>query len=174
MAGRHRGFGIVFYPESAPENFREIISSWNVPGLLAIHDKDEDTKTHAHLLLMFGGMKSLSQVRTLAQQLASSLVEPVHDLRGAARYLGHLDQPEKHFYGVEVVESFSGASIPELMAATGNPGPDVQRMIREQGWVSYAQLMDYCQDDKIEWWSWCSSHSVFLCAYMRSLEWESR
>jgi hypothetical protein len=168
MAARHRGFMYVFYPESAPDNFREMIASWNVPAMLAFHDRDEGKKPHYHLLLTFGSMKSLSQVHELVDQLGSKVVEPAYDIRASARYLGHLDQPEKFQYGMAVVEGFSGAPVLDLMAPVGDPSPEILAFIRDQGIVEYSKLIDYCLDERMEWYHWASTHSIFLCSYLRS------
>lgn len=173
MAGRHRGFNFVFYPESAPEGFRELIASWNVPALLALHDKDKepdgtDKKPHYHLLLTFAGMKSFSQVHELVDQLGSKVVEPAYDIRASARYLGHLDQPEKFQYGVAVIEAFSGQSVADLTAPIGDPSPEIIAFVREQGIVEYSKLIDYCLNGRPEWYRYASTHSIYLVAYLRS------
>lgn len=173
MTARHRCFNAVFYPESAPEGFRELIESWHVPGLLALHDKDvepggEPKKPHYHLLLTFGGKKSFNQVHELVDQLGSKVVEAAYDLRASARYLAHLDQPDKYQYGLEVLEAFSGASVPELTAALGDPSPEIMAWVREQGIVEYSKLIDYCLDERLDWYVWCRSHTVYLCGYLMS------
>ena len=173
MAGRHRGFMHVFYPESAPDNFREIISSWNVPALLVLHDKDKDPdgsekKAHYHLLLTFGGMKSLAQVHALVDELGSKVLEPSWDIHGSARYLAHLDHPDKFQYGVGAIEAFSGQSVADLVAPIADPSPEIMAYVREHKIVEYSHLIDYCLDEKLEWYRWASGHSIFLCHYFRS------
>lgn len=169
MSGRHRGFNAVFYPESAPEGFRELIESWRVPALLAFHDRDSDKKAHYHLLLTFSGMKSLKQVHELTDQLGSKTVQPSYDVRASARYLAHLDQAEKYQYGLGVIEAFSGASVSDLTAPVGDPSPEILAFVRQQGLTEYAKLIDYCLDMRPEWYRWASGHSLFLCAYLRSV-----
>jgi len=163
----------VFYPESAPDGFRDLIGSWNVPALLALHDQDvekdgEPKKPHYHLLLMFSGLKTLKQVHALTDQLGSKVVQPAYDVRGSARYLAHLDQPEKYQYGVGVLEGFSGAPVLDLTQPVGNPFAEIMGFIRDQGVVEYSKLIDYCLDHKPEWSPWASTHSIYLCAYLRS------
>jgi len=173
MVGRYRSFVAVFYPESAPENFLDLIGGWNVPALLVLHDKDklpdgEDKKSHYHLLLMFGGKKSLNQVHELVDQLGSKRVQPAYDVRGSARYLAHLDDPDKYQYGIEALESFAGASALELAAPVGDPSPEIIAWVRDQGIVEYSKLIDYCLDERLDWYGWASSHSIFLCHYLQS------
>lgn len=165
---RHRTFIGVFYPESAPEAYRDIISGWAVPALLVLHDRDEGKKPHYHVMLMFTSMHSLAQVRGMMQELGSEVVQPAYDTRGAARYLVHLDHADKYQYALEAVEAFSGASVPDLLAPIGDPSPEILAFVRDQGIIEYAALVDYCLDQRQDWYRWASGHSIFLCAYLRS------
>lgn len=64
-----------FYPDSAPENWREIINSWLVDCLVSpLHDSDvnEDgtpKKPHWHGILFFDSVKSFEQVQELVAPL---------------------------------------------------------------------------------------------------------
>jgi hypothetical protein len=174
MAGRHRSFNSVFYPESAPANFREIITSWNVPALLVLHDKDKeadgsDKKPHYTLLLMFAGLKSLGQVHELTDLLGSKQLQPSYDMRASARYLAHLDQPEKFQYGVGALEAFTGASVPDLTAPISDPTPDILTFVRDQGLSEYSALVDYCQDHHVDWLKEVKGHTMFWCGYFASV-----
>ena len=50
------------YPESAPENWREILADLHIPVLISpLHDKDvtpdgEIKKAHYHVIIMYGGV----------------------------------------------------------------------------------------------------------------------
>jgi len=167
--GRHRTFNAVFYPESAPENFREIIDDWKVPALLALHDQDQDKKPHYHLTLLFTRQKTLAQVHALVDQLGSSVVQPAYDTRASCRYLAHLDHPEKFQYGVGVLESFAGASVPDLTQPAGDPSLEILAWIRDQGVIEYSDLIHYCADHRQDWYRWAAGHSIYLCAYLRSI-----
>lgn len=173
MADRHRAFNAVFYPESAPENFREIVAGWKVPALMVLHDQDLDEhglpkKPHYHLLLSFEGKKSIPQIRTMIHELGSEVVQPSYDLRGSARYLLHLDQPDKHQYPFAALESFSGAPALDLTAPAGDPSPEILAWIRDQGVVEYADLIHYCLDQRPEWYRWARGNSIFFAHYFRS------
>lgn len=66
---RVRNFATVVYPESAPENWQDILSRHCVPAFISpLHDKDinptgEPKKPHYHVVLMFEGKKSLEHQR---------------------------------------------------------------------------------------------------------------
>lgn len=179
MAQRQRAFNCVFYPESAPDDFREKISEWHVPALLILHDKDKeadgsDKKPHYHLLLTFSSLHSLSQVHELIDQLGSKTVQPSYDLKASARYLLHLDHPDKYQYPFSALESFSGAAALDMTAPIGDPSPEVVAWIREQGITEYFKLIDYCLDEKMEWYPWCRNHTMFLRGYLDSTRYFKR
>lgn len=173
MADRHRAFIGVFYPESAPENWRSIVDEWHVPALVILHDQDVDEhgeakKPHYHLLMYFEGKKSLIQVKNLLAELGSGVVQPSYDLRGSARYLLHLDTPDKHRYPVEAIEAFSGAPVMDLTAPMGDPSPEILEWVREQGITEYSTLVFYSLDKRPDWYRWVRSNSVFFGYFFRS------
>jgi len=172
MASRHRGFNSVFYPESAPENWREIVTGWHVPALAILHDR-EDKKPHYHLLLMFSSMKSLPQVHNLTDKLGSKELQPSYDIRGSARYLLHLDHADKFQYPFAALEAFSGAEALELTEPVGDPSPDIIAFVREQGIMEYSDLIHYCLDIKPEWYIWARSHTQFLLGYFTSVRYKA-
>lgn len=64
---RGRNFATMVYPESAPENWREILAGYFIPAFISpLHDKDknptgEPKKPHHHVMLMFEGKKAMSR-----------------------------------------------------------------------------------------------------------------
>ena len=64
---RYRNFWTVFYEDSAPDDWQQIISDWHVPVFVSHHDQDisangEPKKPHYHVMIMFDGVKSNKQV----------------------------------------------------------------------------------------------------------------
>ena len=114
---RYRNFATVVYPESAPENWLEIIAESKTPVFVSpIHDKDinpngEPKKTHYHVMSMNEGKKSKEQMIEFFSSFGGVGCEVVNSLRGYARYLCHLDNPEKAQYNPEDVKAFGGAVI---------------------------------------------------------------
>lgn len=50
---RNRIFATVIYPESAPENFKDIISDWHIEAFLSpLHDKDINATGEAKNLII--------------------------------------------------------------------------------------------------------------------------
>ena len=92
---RSRNFATVVYPESAPNDWQEILSSHFVPSFVSpLHDKDknptgEDKKPHYHVVVMFEGKKSDEQVKEVFDSIGGVGLEKVQSIRGYARYLCH-------------------------------------------------------------------------------------
>ncbi|MDF9633724.1 Rep family protein, partial [Bacillus cereus] len=74
---RTRNWTFIVYPESTPENWREIINDLHTPWIESpLHDKDvnpdgEIKKPHWHVTMMFSNKKSYEQIREITFQLRS-------------------------------------------------------------------------------------------------------
>lgn len=118
---RLRVFATILWKESVTENFIQIIDDWHVPAFLSpLHDKDmkEDgtlKKEHWHLMVMFDGKKSDDQVRELFSTVGGVGLERIQSGIGMARYLIHLDNPEKYQYNRSDVTCFGGADYEEYI-----------------------------------------------------------
>lgn len=114
---RGRIWQIVFYPESCPENYEDIIYNWHIPACLSpLHDPrnnkkgigETEGKLHYHLNIFFDGNKSYEQVLTLAEQLNTKRIIRVENGRAMTRYLIHLDDPDKEQFNLESIKAFAG------------------------------------------------------------------
>lgn len=179
--GRARNFATVVYPESAPEDFLSIIGQFCIPVFVSpLHDQDlnptgEPKKPHYHVLFAFEGKKSVEQVQVYVDQINGVGVEIVGSLRGYARYLCHLDNPEKHQYAVDDVRSFAGA---DYIDAIGLP-TDKYKMLREMVEFcddndvdSFADLADYASNNRSDWFRiLADSGTIFMTHYLKSKHW---
>ena len=135
---RYRNFATVIYPESAPTEWRDTLSILAIPGFLSpYHDKDtnptgEPKKPHYHLMLMFDGKKSKTQVKEIFDKVGGVGLEIINSARGYARYLCHLDNPEKVQYNTDDVTCLAGADYQNLIGTSA----DKNRSILE--------MMDFC------------------------------
>ncbi|MEL1068170.1 Rep family protein, partial [Campylobacter coli] len=64
---RTRNWTFFVYPESAPENWRDVLNEMHIPWIESpLHDKDVDSngeleKAHWHILILFASKKSYEQ-----------------------------------------------------------------------------------------------------------------
>lgn len=117
---RFRNFSCIVYPDSAPENFMELIDRLHIPAFVSpLHEPDEesDFKPHYHVVLMNEGKKNVEQFRKICMSFGGVRMEVVNSIRGMARYLCHLDNPEKTQYATCDVKSFGGADYDDMCAS---------------------------------------------------------
>lgn len=114
-SGRTRNFATIMYLDSAPDNWREIISDWMIPVFVSpYHDKDfnpdgSKKEPHYHIQVMFDSVKTVGQAKELFATINGRGVEVINSTRSYARYLCHLDHPDKAQYNIKDVLSFCGA-----------------------------------------------------------------
>ena len=183
-AQRYRNFAAVLYPESAPENWRAIIGEWKVPVFVSpLHDRDVDPqqqpkKPHYHVLLAFDVVKTPDQARELFDQIGAVGCEIVQSLRGYARYLCHLDNPEKAQYPQDDVICYGGADFSVAIGLPTDKYKAIGEMIdwcTENGCISYAQLLEHARLFHMDWFRvLCDSATVVMKEYLKSKEWEQR
>lgn len=177
---------IIFYPESAPENFLEVIQSWRAKYWLSpIHDKDVDAngvpkKEHYHLVLKFSSKKSVNQIQELSNQLSSVHVDWVHcyvpELRGMIRYLVHFDDANKAPYSLNDIRFGCGADLMDYFTDASDTDYCVAEMMKyidESETASFAQLSRYAANNRPDWFRVLTSkRTVFISAYCKSVSWE--
>lgn len=147
---RTRNYACVIYPDSVPDNWHEIIDSWHVPVFVSpLHDQDfnptgEHKEAHWHVMLMFDNVKTEAQARELFAQINGKGCEVIKSIRSYARYLCHLDNPEKSRYPVDKVLSFSGADYLECISSLAD---------KVDGIKAIQHIVDL--NDVISYWDLC-------------------
>ena len=178
---RTKNFATVVYPESCPENWLEVLGELLIPCFVSpLHDKDfnpngEPKKSHYHVLFRFDGVKTLEQVKEILPKIGGVGCEPVNSIRGYARYLCHLDNPEKAQYDTAKVRCFCGADYID----TVNLITDKYKVITEildycdQNKIySYRNLVQYCRVNRPEWFRvLCDNGSYVVLEYLKSAQW---
>ena len=181
---RKRNFATVVYPESAPDEWRQILRGYFVPAFVSpLHDKDinatgEPKKPHYHVLLMFEGKKSEDQVKAIFDSIGGVGLEKVEALRGYARYLCHLDNPEKAQYNPSDVESIGGSDYSYTIGIVADKYKAVREMIsfcKANEIVSYAELLEYAAIEQDTWFRvLCDNGTVVMKEYLKSISWGHR
>lgn len=181
---RTRIFATVVYPESAPEDWRERLDGEHVKAMVSpLHCLDtlptgEVKKAHYHVLWRYEGVKTPAQAQELVDLIGGAgAVEIVADYRGYARYLCHLDSPDKAQYDPEDVQCFGGEDWAEVALSeaerTDAQLDEIEDWIDETGCVSYVALCRYARRSRPDWTRCIRSHTVHLSALIRSAYWES-
>lgn len=180
--GRTRVFAVVVYPDSAPEDWQERLTQEHVSAFISpLHDRDENPdgtqkKPHWHVMLMFEGVKSREQVDALLDRvLGENRVkhyETVNSTRGYARYLCHMDNPEKAQYDRADVVSLSGADYDEVISLPSDDWAvldEIFEYLENTGERYYSRFMAYCRAERRDWWKLLiQRHSYVVVSWMKS------
>lgn len=181
---RTRNFACVLYPESAPDNWQDIIAELKIPFLISpLHDKDinpggEPKKPHRHIIACFEGKKSIEQVKNVFETFGGVGCEPIQSIRGYARYLCHLDNPEKAQYDTSEVLQFGGADYVSTIGLPTDKYKAIREMMaycKDNNIVSYAELLDIAAETHFDWFRvLCDNGTVVIKEYLKSLAWTSQ
>lgn len=178
---RTRNFATVVYPESAPEDWQEILSQHFVPAFISpLHENDfnptgEPKKPHYHVVIMFDGKKTIEQAKEVLESIGGVGCEVVKSIRGYARYLCHLDNPEKAQYEASQVRSLCGADYMSTIGlaidkyiAIG----EMQDFCEKYNVISFYALSKYARLHRPDWHRiLCDCGAVYMREYLKSKQW---
>lgn len=180
--GRTRSWATVVYPESAPEGWAAILAEKCIPCFISpLHDRDinatgEPKKPHYHVLFMFEGVKEKDQVQEIVSLIGGVGCEKVASTRGYARYLCHLDNPDKAQYDSGDVVACAGLDYLDIIGLASDKYvalEEMQDFVDTQGIISFAALCRYARAERRDWWRiLCDCGSVQMKEYIKSVKWE--
>lgn len=178
---RARNYACVVYPESAPENWQEILAGHFVPAFVSpLHDQDIDPqnqpkKPHYHIMLMFDGKKSLEQAEEVFSSIGGVGCEVVKSIRGYARYLCHLDNPEKVQYDPGGVRCICGCDYINTIGLALDKYIAIAEMMDfcdESKVVSFYLLAKYARHNRSDWFRiLCDNSAIFMREWLQSRQW---
>lgn len=177
---RTRNWTIVVYPESAPENWRDILDDFHIEWVESpLHDKDMNAdntvkKPHWHILLMFGAIKSYEQVKELTDKLTAPIPERCHNSKAMVRYMVHMDNPEKYQYDKADIKAHGGVDLAELLRPSSSERYELIKemivYIRDNNVTEFQDLMDYACANEFERWFplLCDNSAYVVGQYIKS------
>ena len=161
---KRREYAFLLYPDSCVPDWLEIMKQLQQPFFVILHDKDMEPngalkKPHYHVMIMFGNPRVESTVKRINLMCGGNgHFEQILSRRGYARYLCHLDNPEKYQYTPEAVRAFYGAdyskeamSVMQRRNLDDDMFYDIIEFCKDNHVIAYYQLMDYCMKHKREW-----------------------
>ena len=174
---KKRNWGAVVYPESAPEDWKEILKLKGLTFAVSpLHDKDinptgESKKEHYHIIICFSGPTTDKTVNDIMTELNQPIAIPLESVRGYYRYFTHKDNPEKYQYKDTDIELFNGFDVTDVLNnfEVYEYLKAIQLLILENDITEYSELMDFLMsNDYMEMWNVASSHTLFLNTYITS------
>ena len=183
-SNRVRNYATVVYPESAPDNWQCILADMCIPCFISpLHDQDVDPggepkKPHHHVMIMFDGVKTREQAQEVFDQIGGVGNETVQSIRGYARYLCHLDNPEKAQYSPDDVLAYGGADYITTIGLVTDKYKAIGEMMDfcvNNGVFGYATLLMWCRANNPGWFRvLCDNGSFVMKEFLKSLKWESQ
>lgn len=181
VAKRTRNFATVVYPDSAPEDWQETLSGHFIPTFISpLHDKDknptgEDKKPHYHIMIMFDNVKTNEQAKAIFDLIGGVGCEVVNSIRGYARYLCHLDNPEKVQYPTDQVRALGGADYFRVIDLPTDRYEIIAQMmdyIDLHNVYDVRTLMRYARNERPDWYrSLCDNSMLVIKEYLKSAYW---
>lgn len=179
---RTRNYGTVVYPESAPENWQNILAEQFIPALISpLHNQDtnpdnnEPKKAHYHVMIMFDSVKTKDQAIEVFNLIGGVGCEIIQSRRGYARYMCHMDNPEKFQYKQDDVRALGGADYIDIIGLVTDKYKAIGEMIdycQEYNIYSYSDLLEYCRMERFDWFRvLCDNGTVVMKEYLKSRSW---
>lgn len=177
-SGRTRSWTFIVYPESAPENWRDIIDNEHIQWVESpLHDKDinangEPKKPHWHVLVMYESVKTYEQVKELTDKLHTPAPQKCNGAKGLVRYMAHLDNPEKVQYDRHQIIGHGGADVSELLRPSASESLALQAemidFIVKYDVSEYIDLVVYARMNRPEWFEELSCRSFNIVQIIKS------
>lgn len=176
-----RNWACLVYPDSAPENWIDILKKTGVPiAISPLHDMDEsesedtENKPHYHVIMAYGsGTVTENTVKNITESLNAPKPTRLGSVRGYFEYFTHKNDPEKYQYDESEIKTLNGFRIINYLdlsrAETDEIKLSIQSLIRRKNIIEYRQLCDYLQDREmyVEYGVVIRS-TIHFTAYLRS------
>ena len=182
---RTRNWTFILYPESAPENWKEILQETGCPiAISPLHDLDvnptgEIKKPHYHIIICFGNTTTFNVVNNLCEQLNQPIPKKVLSVKGIYRYLTHEDNPEKEHYNKEDIQTLNGFDVDQFITMTTSERltyfKAIFTLIKENKITEYSDLIDYLTKNELnEFLSLVCGNTMLFNAYLKSKHFKIR
>lgn len=176
---KKRYWAFVLYPESAPENWKDLLQQTGLSICVSpLHDKDIDPtgqlkKSHYHIILCFSGPTTENVVKRITDSLGQPKPIALEQVRGYFRYLTHKDNPDKYQYNekdITTINDFDIDNYNDLSVSQINAiKKDIQNLIRTNNIIEYSDLLDYLLDnDLFSYLDVAQNHTILFNTYITS------
>lgn len=168
----------VVYEDSVSPDYMAYLRDLHMQVLLSPwHDKDENPdgtlkKKHRHIVLMYETVNpkwKFAEVFDAIGAVYSDREMEVASIRGMARYLCHLDNPEKYTYDTADVVELGGADYASLIERKADDKRVLREMMqyaREHKVNDWATFVERCMDKNLDWYDFiCTGKNVAAVRY---------
>lgn len=187
---RYRDFASVVYPDSenTPSNWIQLLKDLHVPVLISpLHNMDIDQgseggptpkKPHYHVMLVFDSVKTEDQAKEIFSHIGAVGLEIVKSRRGMARYLCHLDNPEKAQYSKDDVIQCGGVDYYEIISMVADKYATLDAVVHyiiENNVDNILDLYQYCDANGLtDWKRICFDKNFVISNYCKGNEYKRK
>lgn len=155
MSNTIKGYTIIAYPESMPEDWEERLNGLPFGYCCALHDKDvnvdEDgnvTPKKAHMHFFFQGRASAKQIKYIMSALGIAYMgQNVRSVSAMYDYLTHENNPTKYKYDRSIIQK-SAKWCQEAFDDEYKPKVEyvglIMNMVEEKDIYEYCDLLKEC------------------------------
>lgn len=178
---RTRTWSLIVYPDSAPDNWRSLIDDFHIQWIESpLHEFDTEAtsgelkKPHWHVVLAFDGPKSFEQVAEISKSIHGPIPQRCQSLKGAIRYMAHLDNPEKYQYPVDAIIPHGGFDLADaLRPSSSERYSKISEMIAwcsDNNVTEFYDLLNYARTEHFDdWFPFLCDNSAFIMSqYLKS------
>lgn len=172
---RQRAYAFLVYEDSSNPDWLERLNQEHVEALVSpYHDRDFNPdgtpkKPHWHVMLMYDGKKSRAQINELRERVIgpdyNRKFEEIGTMRGYARYMCHMDNPEKAEYDKADVVALCGVDYDAIITLPGDDDRmigDMMEYIREHEVRYYSDFMLMCKANNQDWFKLLVSRRSYV------------
>ena len=170
----------LFYEESAPEGYLNILEELHIPFILSPwHDKDvnrqtgEFKKSHKHGAFFFDSLKSYSQVSNIISDKLNgpAHVEVVMSPTGLFDYFTHAEaHSDKATYNIEDIETGCGFDLDKFLIEMNSSDfiHQVVDIIEENDFTEFEELVWYARANNTNLLGLIIERTYFFAKYLDS------
>lgn len=175
---RTRNWGFIFYPDSAPKNWKDILIEHHTDIVISpLHDRDvnptgEPKKPHWHCAIIFEGPKTRAQAQEVADSVNGVNVQYIKSLNGDIRYFTHIDNPEKAQYDRADIINIGAFDVDECFKRSIDKYNTISEMldyIETNNITEFFIFLKYCREEKFDtWFKQLCDNSFIIREYITS------
>ena len=175
---KKRYWACVFYPDSLPDNWEQLLIDSGLSCCYALHDQDinpDNTtkKEHYHVILAYDGPTTYKNVVNFLQQFKCTVPQPLEQVRGYFRYLTHKDNPEKYQYDDTSIICLNGFNPSDYNELTKSQIESIKfqiiNFIIDNDIYEYADLVEVLHNqDTMNMWQIATNNTMFFNHYITS------
>lgn len=180
---QHKIWWAYLYEDSAPENFIDLMRESGIEGLAMKHDRDTTTagelkETHWHVVVRFSHAVQAKEAKEVLTSFGckEASVQYRDSWTAVARYLCHLDDPNKYQYDPADIVEFGGADYLNAINRTADKYRVVSEMCdwaKNNQCYSFNKLVDFARENNMEWFMALADNSaIFMREYLKSYRYD--